>query len=387
MKALRSSHPHKRTGSRLDWLREGPRRSSHQLVDELEKVLWLRELGVANVELEEVPIERMHLYAQRVFERESTKLDRKREPGRSIELVCFLRYSLLRTTDAVIDLLDQEAVTLWREARARAETQRAHSLTAYRGLVDSLWVLANDDSLSAEHLRGSLVRELTPFRDRPRTRTVEIREQLVAEPQALRTVLSAIIGLPISTASEHPLSSAFPLLHHLYASKARELPVDVSSPFSAIWDPFLSNMDRRSALSAYEAATLLLLRRSLRNGSAWIDHSLSYRRQDALFIPPKQWEIQRSQHYRRLHIPQKVDKFLTPLQGTLNVSLYALAMAVEDGTLAIADGEFRISRGASEDKPPAIRTLRQRLVQAVGEAQLPDVMLEVDEYTRFSWRC
>ncbi|VTU21840.1 Transposase, TnpA family [Variovorax sp. PBL-E5] len=38
---------------------------------------------------------------------------------------------------------------------------------------------------------------------------------------------------------------------------------------------------------------MMSLRKRLRRGSVWIDHSLSYRERDQMLIPPAQWVFQR----------------------------------------------------------------------------------------------
>jgi hypothetical protein len=46
-----------------------------------------------------------------------------------------------------------------------------------------------------------------------------------------------------------------------------------------------------------EVATLLALRRALRNGTVWIDHSLAFRSRERLFIPAERWEKERNSYY------------------------------------------------------------------------------------------
>lgn len=53
------------------------------------------------------------------------------------------------------------------------------------------------------------------------------------------------------------------------------------------WPPGLRRL--RRALAALEVATLLNLRRALRNGTVWIEHSLGFRSRETLFIPEPRW--------------------------------------------------------------------------------------------------
>ncbi len=51
----------------------------------------------------------------------------------------------------------------------------------------------------------------------------------------------------------------------------------------------------------------------------------------------------------------------------------------------IEDGRFRTSRSRDDTPQDAIKALRSEIFKGIGDTQLPDVMLEVDAHTRFSW--
>ncbi len=87
-----------------------------------------------------------------------------------------------------------------------------------------------------------------------------------------------------------------------------------------------------------EVATLLDLRRALRNGTVWIEHSLGFRSRERLFIPTESWRSQRRAHYRRLTLPQEPAAFLEPLTERAEAALQALATAAAAGGLRIDDG-------------------------------------------------
>ena len=48
----------------------------------------------------------------------------------------------------------------------------------------------------------------------------------------------------------------------------------------------IAGEDRDKAMRAFEVATLFSLRRAVRNGSVWIDHSLLFRGRARLFFTP-----------------------------------------------------------------------------------------------------
>jgi hypothetical protein len=77
-----------------------------------------------------------------------------------------------------------------------------------------------------------------------------------------------------------------------------------------VWRKALGGEDRERAFAAAEVATLLDLRRALRNGTVWIEHSLAFRSRETLFIPQRQWEESRRTHYRRPSLLTEPGAFL-----------------------------------------------------------------------------
>jgi hypothetical protein len=163
LQALLSSPPDNKVRTVWEWLRAAPgHKSRKQLTDGLDKLRFLQSLGVDMIPLEGMSMARLRLYAQRMARRKASQLNKQREPGRSLELVCFMRFTLLQTTDTVLELIDQHIVGLWRVARQRAESQAMHNLGTYRNLVNQLWETAADSKLTEGQLRDQVVALLKP---------------------------------------------------------------------------------------------------------------------------------------------------------------------------------------------------------------------------------
>lgn len=60
--------------------------------------------------------------------------------------------------------------------------------------------------------------------------------------------------------------------------KAMELPPKFKLPeVGAAWHDLVHEADPRNGLQAFAVCTMMFLRKSLRSGKVWIDHSLSFR--------------------------------------------------------------------------------------------------------------
>ena len=73
-------------------------------------------------------------------------------------------------------------------------------------------------------------------------------------------------------------------------------------------------------------ATLFALRRAVRNGSVWIEHSLSW--VVRLFFTDERWRAESKKHYARLSLPSKAATFLAEaFAGQVTAGVDALAAA------------------------------------------------------------
>ncbi|MGI9303612.1 MAG: Tn3 family transposase, partial [Gammaproteobacteria bacterium] len=126
--------------------------------------------------------------------------------------------------------------------------------------------------------------------------------------------------------------------------------------------------------------------RSLRNGAAHIDQSNAFRDPDKLYIPLKTWEKQRARHYLALQLSHSPRVFLKRIRAALKNGLEQLDEAVESGALRIEDDRVRLAAPAERTHPTGLAALKRRLIRDIGQTQLPEVLLEVDSCTRFSWQ-
>jgi hypothetical protein len=308
-----------------------------------------------------------------------------REPVRTIEVAYFLRYCLLIGTDRVLLMVRRRVADLWRRATKDANQVLIHWADLYRELLASIGALASDTAVADGEIRGRLRSLVTAHLQRkPPTRAQLVRDHLTLEIRPVRSLLSALVLLPWQAVPDHPVLAALQLLKALYEHGVRELPAATAIDFGRVWRTLLSGADREQAFRAFEVATLLALRRALRNGTVWIDHSLAFRSRERLFIPTETWQKERNSYYRRLSLPKRAKLYLEPLIERAQAGVAAVAKAVEAGELRI-DDELHLTPLAAEEEEPELVKLRAALDHRIGEAQLPELLLEVDANVRFSW--
>ena len=130
---------------------------------------------------------------------------------------------------------------------------------------------------------------------------------------------------------------------------------------------------------------MLSLRKSLRRGSVWLDHSLSFRERDQMLIPPADLAVQRDEQVELLGMSKSAADFPEPLLAKLTAGMSAVAEAQRRGKIEIGtDGMLHLPAiTALADQKEPIRT-RETAYNRIGGVQFPDMLLEVDVATWYS---
>jgi TnpA family transposase len=372
--------------SRREWLAAVPSsKAAKGLAEQIEKIGFLKELGGDRLVLPDLPLTGLEHFAKRMMARKPVALARIRDPYRTIEVACFLRLMLLRLTDGSLTLLDHQIAALWRGARERVEESRASRLRRFRQLLGDLAGLADDEALEAAELRVQLRRLIAPFEpERQATQVAAVRQELGRKSHDLARLLELARETSLAVPADHKLAVAFATLDSL-AAAPNGLPVNAPQPFGPSWQGLIDQPDRGAALGCYRAATLMALKRALRNRSVSADHSLSHRAPEDKLIPIKLWQRDQRRFIRDLNLPASAEKYLQRLEAGLTAGMAALAEAVKAGAVAINGNELRLPRRKPEPKDPRVEPARQALARARGDVQFPEVLVEIDGLTRFSW--
>jgi TnpA family transposase len=368
-----------------NWLWAAPaKHSTRQITGVLERIGVLTRLGVS-AHLTTVPDAVLGRYARRLASRAPAVAARVAEPARTIEVACFLRYTLLRTTDRLLLMVRRQVADMWGAAAEGIDANLSELAQRYQQLLGEVGTLADSTDLSGEQVRERLRSLLQVHRDQTsRSRAQLVRERLMQAAGPARALMRALVQLPWRADSTQSLLEVMCLLREQYERDDRTLPVDCEVALGRVWRISLAGEDRERAFVAAEVGTLLNLRRALRNGTVWIDHSLAFRSRETLFISSAQWQQSRRAHYRRLSLPNDPAAFLEPLAERAQAGVQAVAVAAQTGILRV-DDELHLTPLEALEEDPKLTKLRAALDKRVGEAQLPEVILAVDAEVRFSW--
>ena len=379
--------PEGNQASLQQWLWAVPLRSStHQMGELFDKIERLYKLGVQHRWPAVCNEAVVRHYARRCANRPASVSKRMVQQSRRLESACFLRYALCAATDQMSSMLRHWIRKSVNDAGRLIDAGRPDPEIKLREFAAAVKGLIADDTLTRETLCQQLdaLADAATSQHRLRSRASMIREQLLLRHRLAIAMLGRLVQLPFATQSAHPVIEAMEILHNLYARKANWLPNRVAVRFGRAWQPVLEGQDRKRALAAFEWGTLFALRVALRNGSVFLDHSFAFRSQATMLISGQDWQARRNHFYGHLKLPQDARAFLEPVVEHLDAGLARLRDAAVRGELRI-DSAIHVDPLKAKRPEASVEALRRALFDRHPDGQLPEILLEIDSHTHFSW--
>ena len=372
----------------MEWLKTPSKRHGPStLAETLDKVRYLKGLGVHDWSLSAVSLAKQQAYARQVQARRPVKT-REIKPSRQlIELVCFLRVTLLELTDVAVLQSSRRTQQLFREAADKARSNRVRSTTSLIQQAAKARSVLHDESKTWQARVLEARDVLAELGEAAGGSFVsQVRKALAEDSQRVHAGLAALKDLDFGGRAGDPGFEQWKAWADLQRQGVTELKEGVPLPdVGAAWHGLVRDQDPRSGFRAFEACTMMSLRKSLRRGSVWLDHSLSFRERDQMLIPTADWAVQRDEQVELLGMPKSAAAFLEPLLANLMASMSAVAEAQRRGKIEIgADDMLHLPAiTALADQAEPVRT-RENIYNLIGSVQFPDMLLGVDAATGYS---
>ncbi len=210
-----------RGGSVLEWLKRAPKRHGPSSLAEVsEKIAFLKGLGADKWALEDITSARLHAYGQSVSKRAPSDTKRVLGDQHDLEIVCFLRMTLLELTDAALYMAGRRVNDLTRHAATRVEAKQARGVRHYRDRQEEMRVIVHDDETPTEKRIQSL-KELLPKNEREEqyTRAALVRQSLVDDGKRVAAVLNSFVGLEVQGPASDPAMKQIAALRDLHERK------------------------------------------------------------------------------------------------------------------------------------------------------------------------
>jgi hypothetical protein len=366
--------------TRLEWLQQPPRKKSINAVRErIERIAFLKGLGIHKLNLEGIAIEKIRSYAGELFGIRSAKYRELKDPTRTLRLICYLKMALIETTDTAIALGGRITAKIHRSALESARLSEAEGAISQADAFEEIVELAKDPAVSDQEVRAHILRLAETMKPRQFHTRAEAARWLLSEPNAqIRALLHAMQKLDIEAEPQDPGKVRIEYLQCLYAGKVTALPTEPPVQIPTPWRSIIEGEDRERAMRGMEAATLLGLRKSFRSGAVYVDHSEKFRGRHRLMIGEEQWQRDRNKRFSQLALPSNPDNFLEVLLAELDTKLKEVNIAVHSGLLQIKGGNLHYPRDKAAKKSDDLARYRENLFERIGVVQLPDLILEMD---------
>jgi len=209
---------------------------------------------------------------------------------------------------------------------------------------------------------------------------------LLTRYPSLRKYFAQFLHLPFAAApGNEPLLHAIELARQLDAGELKKLPPSTPTAFvppelhRALRDPN-GNLNR----NAWETGLALAIRDALRSGDLYLPQSKHHVSFWELTLSETRWHEVRDVSYTTLHQPppQEVRAQLT--QQFHEASSVAQARLAHDDFATIEEGRLKLKRDDKVALPPTVTTLQKVIDTRLPPIRIEQLLLEVDQLTRFS---
>lgn len=370
----------------LEWLHQPARKKSVNAIREkTARVTFLKGLGVDKLDLDAIPLEKIRAYAEELRKIRPARFKELQDPLRTLRLVCFLKYTLFEATDTAIMLGARSVTKIQADAYKNAQALEGKSAMSYHETVVKLNERINSPDLTDTEFR-QYAREILAEYQPPQFPTkASAARWLMSEPNPrIRALLSELRKLDLKAEPNNPSVGMVQYLQELYSSGVTELPQNHGQSYPWPWRDLIQGEDRERAMRAMEAMTLVGLRKALKSGAVYVDHSEKFRGRHRLMIAQAEWERDQKIRYSQLSLPLNPNEFLRSLIAELNAKLQTLEDARTRDDFKIADGRFRIPRSKPDLPPPEVEQKKKDLSAKIDDVQFPDLILQMDSQIGFS---
>ena len=202
------SSPRRGHDSTLEWLQQAPRRRLKGLWEQLGKVRLLLSLQVERYPLNDIRLERQRGYARQMRRRRPSRFQALREPRRTLEMVCFLRMTLLQSTDVVLSMADRLIQDL--HARTTQDVQEAEGRRArsVRQSLHAIHRMLGDPTIPDGMLRQAILALMPSAHIFFPSRAAAIRGKLSEHARHVRPLVKLPVGLTFEGEAHAPLLTA-----------------------------------------------------------------------------------------------------------------------------------------------------------------------------------
>jgi len=374
--------------------------SPPSILRNIDKLNFLKEAGILDWNLDNINPNRLKRLAQIARKSRAQALRRAPEGRRYPVIVAFLHQSLVDITDETIDMFDRCLADAYSRAGNDLDDVRKSKAKATNEkvlLFHELGTTILDEHISDLQLRNVIYQRIP--KEKLQAAVDECDELirplddnyfdfLESRYSYIRQFAPAFLCTFTFQASpeKKALLEAIELLRSLNAECRRKVPEDAPVDFvPPKWLPYVIDEDNNINRHYYELCALWELRNALRSGDVWQKYSRRYANPETYLIPKDRWPEMRAEVCRQIAAPQDGTTRLKEREVELEEMLAKVdTMLSSDDKVRIDNGELVVSPLEADERPESLVALEERIDRMLPRVQLTNLLIEVDNWTKFS---
>lgn len=387
--------------SNLVWLRQSAVSfSADAILENTKKIKFLREMEVETWDLTFITPNRQKFLSQIARKSRLQSLNELVPKKRYPILATFAKQALIDIIDETIELVDRclmhsyskagQELDELRQKNARSTNQKIH-------LFYEIGSLILNNEIADNQLREKIFEAVKPE---------NLSEAVAGCPLIMRPMDDNYFDLwaerysyfrrfvPhffqtlefVADRHHEPLLQAIEILKKINETGKRKLPIDAPTSFiSAKWKPYIRDKTGKLNLRFYELCVLWELRAALRGGHLWVNGSYRFANPETYLIPKERWQSSKQELVELLRISPNGKEVLQNCQTELETLLQTADNSFhQKDYLRFEGNKLIVSRLTAVEQNDGFSDLEKMLAERIPKIELPDLLIEVDGWTKFS---
>lgn len=388
--------------ARASWLRRFAVQAAPSAIgEEMDKLVFLRELGAGDWDLAALPAQRVTTLARWAQAASNQALAQSSPERRYPALLAFAAQRLVEVTDELVDLFDKLLGDTNAKARRRLGEYQQSIAAAANDKVLLLAVLArillDPDLADADRL--AILFEAVP-KDRLAAALVDCER--IARPadnshldllgehySRLRQCVPRL--LEVLTFRSHrdadELLAGIEVLRELNRTGRRKVPGDAPLTFvPKAWMPLVGSGPDKVSRRFWELALLWRLRDALRSGDVWVEGSRRYADPETYLLDEASWAGMRSDYCAAVGRPDSGRERIAQLGRELDEELASFAdmLARGEGPVRLEGDRLVVGRDTGDDLPASVKRTKALIGEVFPQVELAEVVIAIDSMCGFS---
>ncbi len=388
--------------ARGSWLRRfAVAACPRDMLEEMDKLVFLRELGAGEWDLSALPAQRVTTLARWVQAASNQALAQSSPERRYPALLAFAALRVVEVTDELVDLFDKLLGDTNAKARKRLGDYQQSIAAAANDKVLLLAEIARvlldpdleDDNrlaaLFAAVPKGPLAAALADCERIARPADNSHIDLLGDHYSKLRQCVPRLLEVLTfhSHRDAHELLAGIEVLRELNRTGRRKVPRDAPLTFvPKAWMPFVVSGPDTVSRRFWELALLWRLRDGLRSGDVWVAGSRRYADPETYLLGRERWAEMRSDYCAAVGRPGSGAERIAALGRELDEELASFAgMLVRgEGPVRLDGDRLVVGRDTGDDLPASVKQFKALVGEVFPQVELAEVVIAIDSVCGFS---